>query len=207
VSLTPTNTIAKNCDNRPKFDKNIVYNGIIIETAALLEKKGKKLILHDVNEFIFREVAAWYANDESFGGDLRKGILIRGTCGTGKTLLAKAMQEVILKMQRLHAGFTYSVDLQRLYTLQNTEAIDILKNRKITIIDDLGVEQVATRHFGNIQEPFNDLFDHRYRNELKTIVTTNLTPGEIKDRYGDRIIERFRETMNDIVMSYASFRA
>jgi DNA replication protein DnaC len=175
--------------------------------AAILEKKGKTLVLQDVNKRIFREVAAWYANDERFGGDLKKGLLIRGTCGTGKTLLIKALKEVMLKLQKLHAGFTYSVDLQRLYTMQDIDTIDSLKSRVYTFVDDLGVEQVATRHFGNLQEPFNDLFDHRYRNELKTIVTTNLTPGEIKDRYGDRIIDRFRETMNDIVMSYASFRA
>jgi len=194
------------CLKRPTCDAEKVYFALVAEMDNILKSRGKIFELNNANRYIIGQIALWYANDIRFDGDLNKGLLIRGTCGTGKTLSVQALNRIIYLGQKMHAGFVYSVDLQRFYANQDIESIESLKKRTYTIIDDLGVERVEAKYFGNVQEPFNDLFDYRYRNELLSIITTNLMPSEIEDRYGIRILDRFKETLNDLVLDYDSFR-
>lgn len=51
--------------------------------------------------------------------------------------------------------------------------------------------------YGNVLSPMVDLLTKRYDLQLFTIVTTNLTPQEIRTNYGDRIADR----LDDIVTS------
>lgn len=59
------------------------------------------------------------------------------------------------------------------------------------VIDDLGVEY-ADRN-GALQSRLDGLLDERYANFRKTLITTNLTAAEFRDRYGERIVDRIRE--------------
>jgi DNA replication protein DnaC len=89
---------------------------------------------------------------------------------------------------------------------QDREEIERHRTRNLEFIDDLGVENVEVKYFGNVIEPFNDIFDYRYRHGLQTVITTNLPPSEIKETYGDRIASRFRETMNDLILDGEDLR-
>ena len=93
-----------------------------------------------------------------------------------------------------------------MYSRQDEDGILNLKNRKYTIIDDLGVETTEVKNWGNVREPFNDVFDARYRSNRLTVITTNLRPSEIEEKYGTRIIDRFRECMNDLILDGKSLR-
>lgn len=191
---------------RPSHNAELVYRALVKEMTEILSEKGKNIELTPQNKKVIGQVALWYANDGRFEGDLWKGIMLRGGVGTGKTLIVKALMKVILHFDKLNARFIHAVDLQSIYAKQNEEEINILKERVYTIIDDFGVESVETKFYGNIMEPFNDLFDCRYRRNLLSILTTNLLPSDIRERYGDRIIDRFKETINDIVLDYPSLR-
>jgi DNA replication protein DnaC len=189
---------------RPKFDAAQVYRSFLEELKKQLFPI--ELVLNEQNKHEIGQIALWYSNDERFKGDLRKGLLIRGGVGTGKTKIVMALMKVIEIGENRMSKFIHARDLQDLYMRQNVEEIDILKQRKTTIIDDLGVENVEAKFYGNTVEPFNDLFDYRYRHGMQTIITTNLVPSEIKLMYGDRIADRMREVMNDIVLDYNSLR-
>lgn len=191
---------------RPKFDAVSIYRGLIYELEIILKVSGSNLILNEINKHIIGQVALWYANDERFSGDLRKGLLIRGGIGTGKTKIVHALVKVILEAEKIHAKFIHATDLQELYVNKNAAEIESLKVRKYTVVDDLGVENVEVKNWGNTSEPFNNLFDYRYRHGMQSIITTNLVPSQIKETYGDRIADRIRETMNDLVLDYKSFR-
>lgn len=54
------------------------------------------------------------------------------------------------------------------------------------LLDDLGREQVTGWSLEQIQR----ILDHRTRERLRTIVTTNLTATEIEERYGSPVIGR-----------------
>lgn len=191
---------------RSKFDAEKIYRSLVSELTSLLIESGIELILKDTNKYVIGQVALWYANDDRFSGNLRKGLLIRGGVGTGKTKIVESLIKVIFKAENIHAKFIHATDLQELYVNKNSDEIDVLKLRKYTVIDDLGVENVEVKNWGNTSEPFNNLFDYRYRHGMQSIITTNLAPSQIKETYGDRIADRFRETLNDFVLDGESLR-
>ena len=126
-----------------------------------------------------------------------KGILLYGTVGTGKTYYAACIANKLL-------DDGYSVLMTNIATLTNKrqgmfdgkqEYINSLNRYDLLIIDDLGTERKSAN--GYMQEIVFNLFDSRYRSGLPFIVTTNLTPDELKKpgsveyaRIYDRVLER-----------------
>lgn len=163
-------------------------------------------ILSDETKNIIGQITLWFSNDDRFKGDSKKGILLRGNCGTGKTMIVETLLEVIKQGDNKIALLINVRDLQDLYIKNDIEKIEILKKRFLIIIDDLGVENTDIKNYGNLLEPFNDLFDYRYRNRMETILTTNLTPERIKELYGDRILDRFKEMFNEYLFTIKSMR-
>lgn len=51
-----------------------------------------------------------------------------------------------------------------------------------------------------------ELLMRRYDRQLFTMVTTNLTPQEIRAKYGDRIADRLNEMMVKIVFPNPTYR-
>ena len=202
------NPIQANTYDGPKFDAGEIYYRLWEQMGLLIKEKDSEaeLILNDTNRYVVGQVALWYSWDSRFAGSLHKGLMIRGNVGTGKSLIVKALANLIKELEILVPCVIHVSELQDLYIRSDFEEIDKVKKRWYTIIDDVGVESVESKSYGNVKEPFNDVFDHRYRNNKRTIITTNLTPSEIEETYGTRIIDRFRECMNDLVLDGESFR-
>ena len=191
---------------RPKYNAEKVYRSIVAELTKLLAESGVTIELNPDNKHVMGQLALWFSNDERFESDLRKGIMIKGGVGTGKTKIVQALKKTIELAQQDPISFIHATDLQELYTSKREEEIAKHKVRKLVIVDDLGVECVETKHFGNVVEPFNDLFDYRYRHGKQTVITTNLIPDKIRLMYGDRIADRFRETIYVLTLDGKSLR-
>lgn len=73
-------------------------------------------------------------------------------------------------------------------------------------IDDLGIEERDVHSYGNVMSPIVELLTYRYDKQLFTIISTNLTPPEIRAKYGDRIADRLNEMMVKIVFAAPSYR-
>lgn len=73
-------------------------------------------------------------------------------------------------------------------------------------IEDMGKEAIAKMDYGNVINPVIEVLEHRYNEQLYTIITTNLRKEEIKEKYGVRIADRFNEMMHVIIFSGESFR-
>ena len=73
-------------------------------------------------------------------------------------------------------------------------------------IDDLGIEPKEIMDFGNVFTPIIDLLTKRYEEQLFTIVTTNLTPSQIREHYGDRIADRLNEMTEKIIYRNSTYR-
>jgi len=186
--------------------------------ADLLKKRGRTPIWDDVTNYLTCYLAKWYMGETTDPlpdcYSLYKGWLIRGNVGVGKTKLLRAFQIAV------HTDFTsydfadgwrsidfiHALDLQSAYIEQNVELIRRLKNAPLLIIDDVGVELTEVLYYGNHIMPFVDLYDKRYRDDRATILTTNLLPDSLKDKYGLRIYDRLRECSNDFVFSGISKR-
>jgi DNA replication protein DnaC len=81
-----------------------------------------------------------------------------------------------------------------------------LSHKDMLGVDDLGTEPQEVMDFGNVVTPVIDLLTKRYDEQLFTIITTNLTPKQIRDHYGDRIADRLNEMVEKIVFTNGTYR-
>lgn len=116
--------------------------------------------------------------------DANKGVLICGGYGTGKTTIARVFA--------------------RLMKYKQTTCIKVIQEhpnwRKYEIgewyFDDLGAEMEPTYAKRSNLKAISALLEQRYYNGSKTIITTNLTPDEIGEQYGERMQDRIYEQFN-----------
>lgn len=156
-------------------------NDQILVTIQGLESKG----ILERNTKIYTAMVQYLA--ETKLNCRRKGLLLFGQCGTGKSFAAK----VITSFRDLH--YYTCRDLEKKYEKSDTHFWEMMSERKDIVIDDLGTE--STRNdFGSKFELFANAIDERHRlfeqYGTRTIITTNLSGEDIKARYTERIYSR-----------------
>ena len=77
---------------------------------------------------------------------------------------------------------------------------------QLMVVEDLGTEQHEVMEFGNGYTPLIDLITTRYEEQLYTIFTTNLTPAQLEEKYGKRIVDRHNEMVEKVVFENESYR-
>ena len=75
-------------------------------------------------------------------------------------------------------------------------------NTDLLILDDMGTEKLT--EWGS--ERLFEIVDHRYNENLPMIITTNLTPAQLKKAVGDRIYDRIREVCRMVSITEGSYR-
>ena len=158
-------------------------------------------------DYYIEQAAHWLKTQDKFG------LLMCGVPGNGKTTLMRAIQS-LLNILDLKDEYNSSLGMQIIDTRELTrlnrddyEAYKRYCNRPILGIDDLGTEPIEVLDFGNILNPVIDLLSYRYNEQLTTVITTNLRPSEIREKYKDRIADRFNEMMAKIIFKTKSYRA
>lgn len=170
--------------NKQNIDYNIRSSGM---KPLHLEMANKEMKASE-NTAIFRKILNYSYNFDTN----EKGMMITGNTGTGKTMIAcKVLKNVILNG---HTGIF--VEAFNIYdnirdTFSNPfrsteEYISKLEAVDLLIIDDLGTEVNSESSVNYLTR----IIDNRATFKKKTIITTNLNPKELKDRYGDRFYSR-----------------
>lgn len=139
---------------------------------------------------------------------LKKGAVIYGTVGTGKSTICKALIN------------RYASPTRRCLFISVTDALKTIKgamDRKdttvemecnklvdpaILVFDDLGVDNCTEW----AREQIFSIFEARTHSGKHTFFTTNLTPDQIRDVYKERIHDRMLEWCSWIQMTGESFR-
>ncbi len=134
---------------------------------------------------------------DNFPNNNLPNILFYGEVGTGKTFLLECMANELLK-KLFYVVFTtaYGVCsiMVKAYNSNYTDRETILSplfESELLIIDDLGTEPLF--HETTLSNLFT-LINERQRNNLSTIVSTNLSPEQVEERYGDRLKSRLYNT-------------
>ena len=124
------------------------------------------------------------------------GLLLWGPVGTGKSFIAGCIANALLDQGVPVMMTNFARLLNRLtdmYAGDRNAYIDSFNSFPLLIIDDLGVE----RNSEFAREQVFSVIDSRYRSQLPLIVTTNLTPEQMRNpedlaraRIYDRVLER-----------------
>ena len=168
---------------------------------AQVELRGGAVQYDEMTTSNLRKVA------ETLAGDSHKfGLLLAGTCGNGKTTTMRAVQSVVQLLNNTYYRCgerigNYLAEAKEIAGLPDkTGVLKIYQATPLLFLDDLGREPTEVMRYGNVTSPITELLEYRYNQRLTTIVTTNLEPSEIRDKYGDRIADRFNEMF--VVVSY-----
>lgn len=144
------------------------------------------------------------------------GLLLCGSCGNGKTTTMSAFVAVSKYLdalsRRQQSTIASPLNIQMTSARRLTQVakdencMNDAKKAQVLCIDDMGLEPTEVLDFGNSINPVIEILEHRYRQQLFTFITTNLTPKQIREKYGDRIADRFNEMMKCIVFTNPTFR-
>ncbi len=139
-------------------------------------------------EKVEKYLSGWEENREA-----GKGLYLCGDVGTGKTHLAVAVMNELITKKRVPSLFvTVPELLDNLRGAYNDPGRDLdewmaaVKNADLLVLDDLGSERVTEW----VQERVFVVVNHRYREVLPTLFTSNIGPKDLAAKLGERTASR-----------------
>lgn len=170
---------------------------------AEVELRHRKFISDAATTEHIRLAAEWLTKENP-----KFGLLLCGACGNGKTTMAAAIRSLVAISNRDEPVYVYPYDARQVCEAARSSYNDfsVICSREMISLDDLGVEPAEVLDYGNVLNPVIELLSRRYNEQLFTIVTTNLTPPQIRQHYGDRVADRFNEMFDRIIFENSSYR-
>ena len=205
----------------PRFRFAMPYNEALTLLAAFFKaevsRRHREVVWTEDIQRCLAEVAAELVNENP-----KFGFFFCGNVGNGKTSLMYALCHCIQYLaDSHHFEFMYDpesiyrakinmrvVDIREILLASKGEAkeFDTLRKYPYLGIDDLGKEPAEIMDYGNILNPFHELLEYRYQQQLYTVITSNVPPGKIKEKYGERISNRIKEMLHKVVFEHTSYR-
>lgn len=137
-----------------------------------------------------RDHCAAYARD--FSKD-SPNLLFIGKAGVGKTFFARCIAAELLKrgtevVYMTASGLTETLRAGLFFerSAEAENALEAVKSCELLVIDDLGTELPTARSASLV---FSCLEDRALRG-VPTLITTNLSPEQIRDLYSERVFSR-----------------
>lgn len=174
---------------------------------AEVEYRHREYVADDHTAEHIKKAAQWLTAERP-----KFGMLLCGKCGNGKSTLAYAIGSLVSYIYKdsysQETPYLRFVDAKEICAVAKDDykAFKVLCRQQMLAIDDLGTEPAEVLDYGNVLNPAIDLLSSRYKDQLFTVVTTNLTPKEIREHYGDRIADRFNEMFERIIFNNETYR-
>lgn len=126
----------------------------------------------------------------------KKGLLLFGSVGTGKTLITtQIIPYLLLKEFGKKTIWCNARDLFKMYEPRKKSYFDIFTSDKCLspiCVDDFGQEEIV-KNYGNNIDAFQEVVRRAYEKKQTLFASTNLSAKEISNRYGDRTLDRLAE--------------
>lgn len=175
---------------------NLIYEQSHIQNLLLTENFGSLSYDYYAGEDLekFAKAVQICQNFvKSFNKDYRN-LFFYGTVGTGKSFLSCCIAKELIDQGNLVIYFSasqlFDILSRSTFDRESAEAAsgisDDICDCDLLIIDDLGTE--LTNSF--VSSQLFSCLNNRHLRKKATIITTNLSLGELRDRYSDRIFSR-----------------
>lgn len=187
---------------------------------------GKPYQITPDNKKVIEILCLYFANDPRLP-DLHptinpdKGICLTGNVGVGKTHLLNffatnpKQSYKLVTCREVAEKFRIGWQYEGTNTIEYYSSIPSAKhpqpyNQEVMgfCFGDLGYED-DKNNYGNKMNVMEEIIFRRYESHVPfhmTHFTTNLNAKELRSRYGERVYDRIKETMNWIVLEGTSFR-
>lgn len=195
------------------------YHFMLQRVAAVgKDMFGRDFTIEDVDKPVITRLLCYFLKDEEVAKaesiDLKKGLLLMGPVGCGKTALMKIMSNYCASGDR--PVFRSCNEIVIEFNYKGYESIEqytkgavqtYYRVPRVFCFDDLGLEGMGN-HFGSSSNVMGEILLSRYNyfisRHMITHITTNLNSVELDAIYGNRICSRMREMFNQIVFSNSS---
>ncbi len=177
-----------------------------------LERRDERrpFVIDAENRTVIDQLFLYLHQDSRFSGDLRKGILLTGKYGCGKTLIMHSFSE-------MYNTIVGELDIRRpvLKFIKSTELLETIKDKPIKtfsrmplIIDELGREPKQIMDYGNLRSPLVEMLCERYDTGAWTHGTSNFTLETLSSEsfYGKMTGDRIKSMFNFLELKGGSRR-
>lgn len=195
------------------FDKDTVLQALARGYTAEVKQRTPTLENVICDPVTLGSIATWITDKKG-----KSGLLLYGDIGTGKTTALKALCRVINAAcvaegdkDRLNDCGSEVIVIVRAKDIVNAWQNDLdrykrMLHTELLAIDELGVEVIDVKTYGNSSEPIIDLLSTRYDRQKVTAVSSNLDLKQVSERYGMRMADRFNEMFHKVAYIGPSYR-
>lgn len=171
------------------------------------ERYEKRELIENEHTLRLIKVICFFLSDDprfetELGYSFKKGLLLRGICGLGKTYLLKCLSEnprnpiyiksMIEIAEEVHANGSFELPIAKKW-----------------YIDDVGSETAPVNHYGTKINWFKDFLETYYLNKIEysgLIISTNLNNVALEEKYGFRVRSRVKDMFNVITATGEDLR-
>lgn len=178
--------------------------GLNIDKSHTFKSCDKKFLEENGLSESYKNMSKWV---EKFPTSKYKNFVFVGPAGGGKTYLTECIANALIEKQ-IVVNFVTAFNLNNLMLKYHT-TFDETKNNilegyincPLLIIDDLGTEPILK----NVTKEYLYLIlNERIISDRCTIVTTNLSPDGLIDRYNERIFSRLFNKQNSLKINFSN---
>lgn len=193
----------------PITDHETLTKMLTVTYRSEVAKRQMHFVDDEATRDRISRVAKWMT------GASKPSLIIYGNqVGTGKSTMANAILQVLTFFHEdgmfCESGVTQTkrvsaLDLIRIHR-DKPHVYDQLLVAHRLIIDDVGTEPANVKVYGTESSPLTELLFARYDRRLWTVITSNLSDDDLRNRYGIRVTDRFNELFDKIYFSGNSYR-
>jgi len=160
-----------------------VYNRYKLGTREELKEMFVKAFkYYDKTIVEYKHLAAYDEIIDWMVDTKRKGLILMGECGLGKSTILKYVIPAIFHTTRSKV----------LNCIPAKELGQIERNEKpFIVIDDLGTESIKN-DFGTRVDYVADAISYAEDSSKTILISTNLTPKQLQSKYDERTLDRLR---------------